>query len=131
MPSRVPAERLALGKCAEQLAAEHFERLGYRIVSRNWHKPEGELDLVVEHDGQVVFVEVRSRTGTETGHPLETVNAQKRARVIKAARMYIDEVQPEATSFRFDVVGVVFPSTEGHPELIHIEDAFQTGQRSH
>jgi putative endonuclease len=124
---RVLTKRQALGMRAEQLAADYFEQRGYVILTRNWRRPEGEIDLVVSAEGLCVFVEVRSRTGSERGHPLETVDARKRARVIRAARMYIDEERPQAAVFRFDVVGLTFALDESPPELVHVEDAFQVG----
>jgi len=125
MAGRVLSKRLALGHRAEALAAEYLESLGYTIIDRNWRRPEGELDLVAARDGLCVFVEVRSRTGSERGHPLETVNASKRARVLRSARLYLDEEKPQAAVFRFDVVGVTFALDESPPEIVHIEDAFQ------
>jgi putative endonuclease len=127
MADRVLTKKQALGMRAEQLAASYLEQRGYAILVRNWRRPEGELDLVVGTEGLCVFVEVRSRTGTERGHPLETVDARKRARVLRAARMYIDEERPQAAVFRFDVVGVTFALDESPPELVHVEDAFQAG----
>jgi putative endonuclease len=127
MAERVLTKKQALGMRGEQLAANHLEQRGYRIVARNWRRPEGELDLVVSAEGLLVFVEVRSRTGTERGHALETVDARKRSRILRAARMYIDEERPQAAVFRFDVVGVTFAIDEDPPELVHIEDAFQVG----
>jgi putative endonuclease len=117
--------RNTLGRRAEMLAADYLQKRGYAIVARNWRRPEGELDLVVTRDGLCVFVEVRSRTGVERGHPLETVNASKRARVLRAARLYLDEEKPPAVVFRFDVVGVTFTVDGAAPEIVHIEDAFQ------
>jgi len=128
MADGVLSKRLALGQHAESLAASYLEDLGYAILARNWRRPEGELDLVVGKDGLCVFVEVRSRTGIERGHALETVDARKRARVRRAARMYIDEEHPSAVVFRFDVVGVTFALDDSPPELVHIEDAFGTDQ---
>jgi putative endonuclease len=127
MAERVLTKKQALGMRAEQLATDYLERRGYAILARNWRRPEGELDLVVGTEGLCVFVEVRSRTGAERGHPLETVDARKRARVIRAARMYIGEERPQAAVFRFDVVGVTFALDESPPELVHVEDAFQAG----
>jgi putative endonuclease len=118
---------LALGRHAEGLAAEHLQGLGYTILARNWRRPEGELDLIVGRDSLCVFVEVRSRTGDERGHPLETVDARKQARVRRAALLYMDAEHPQATSFRFDVIGVTFAPDGGPPELIHVENAFQAG----
>jgi len=127
MGSRVPNGRHTLGRRAETLAADYLQERGYAIVARNWRRPDGELDLVVtrDRDSLCVFVEVRSRTGVERGHPLETVNASKRARVLRAARLYLDEEKPAATTFRFDVVGVTFALDGGASEIVHIEDAFQ------
>ena len=127
MADRVLSKKQALGMRAEQLAADYLEQRGYRILARNWRRPEGELDLVLSTEGLCVFVEVRSRTGAERGHPLETVDAHKRARVLRAARMYIDEERPQAAVFRFDVVGVTFALDESPPELVHVEDAFRVG----
>ena len=128
MADKVLSKRLALGQRAESLAARHLEQLGYVIVTRNWRRPEGELDLVASKEGLCVFVEVRSRTGTEQGHPLETIDARKRSRVRRAARMYMDEERPVAVVFRFDVVGVTFALDDSPPEIIHIEDAFTSGE---
>jgi len=127
MADRVLTKKQALGMRAEQLAADYLEQRGYGIVARNWRRPEGELDLVVSAEGLCVFVEVRSRTGSERGHALETVDARKRARVLRAARLYIEEERPQAAVFRFDVVGITFALDDGPPELVHIEDAFRVG----
>ena len=124
MADRVLTKKQALGMRAEQLAADYLEQRGYKILARNWRRHEGELDLVLSAEGLCVFVEVRSRTGTERGHPLETVDARKRARVLRAARMYIDEELPQASVFRFDVVGVTFALNDSSPELVYVEDAF-------
>ncbi len=125
MADSVVSKRLALGQRAESLAAAYLEERGYAILARNWRRPEGELDLVVGKEGLCVFVEVRSRTGIEQGHPLETIDARKRARVRRAARMYIDETHPAAAVFRFDVVGVTFAVEDTPPDLVHVEDAFE------
>jgi putative endonuclease len=119
------AARPGLGRRAEDLAAAHLEGAGFRIVVRNWRRPEGELDLVADDGGTCVFVEVRSRTGEDQGHPLETITASKRARVIRAARLYLAETPTPATAFRFDVVAVTFdPEGRAAPELLHIPNAF-------
>jgi putative endonuclease len=103
-----------------------LEQRGCSILARNWRRPEGELDLVAGAEDLCIFVEVRSRTGSERGHPLETIDARKRARILRAARMYIDEEHPNAAMFRFDVVGVTFALDDGPPELVYVEDAFRS-----
>ena len=102
--------------------------LGSRIVARNWRRPEGELDLVARaSDGTCVFCEVRSRTGEATGDPLESIDGRKRARVVRAARLYLNEEPVSATAFRFDVVGVTFFPDGSAPRVVHIPAAFEAG----
>jgi len=125
MGSRRLVARPARGRHAEELAARLLEQRGLTIVARNWRRPEGELDLVADDGGVCVFVEVRSRTGEAQGHPLEAITPQKRARVIRAARLYLDAGAPPATGYRFDVVGVTYPEDDGDPVLSYIPNAFE------
>jgi putative endonuclease len=127
MPSQRLAGRPNTGRRAEDLAAACLERAGLRIVARNWRRPEAELDIVADDAGTCVFVEVRSRTGEEMGHPLEAITPQKRARVIRAARLYLDEQPTPAAAYRFDVVGVTFWNDERAPDVIHVSGAFEVG----
>jgi len=115
------------GRRAEALAAAELERLGFRIIARNWRRPEGELDLVADDGGLCVFVEVRSRTGVEQGDPLESITPRKRAQVIRAARLFLDSETVPATGYRFDVVGVTFFDDGREPQLTHVPNAFEIG----
>jgi putative endonuclease len=117
--------RGATGRGAEDLAVALLEARGFRVVVRNWRRPEGELDVVADDGGTCVFVEVRSRTGQEFGHPLESINPRKRAQIARAARLYLEEVPTGAEAFRFDVVGVTFFADGRDPEVVHVADAFQ------
>jgi putative endonuclease len=121
---------LATGSRAEAFAARHLEEQGFRIVARNWRRPEGEIDIVADDRGTCVFVEVRSRTGRNWGHPLESVTPKKRARIIRSARLFLDGESTSswgwAGAFRFDVVGVIFSADGQVEECLHVRDAFQT-----
>lgn len=124
------AARPGKGRRAESLAAAFLEAAGFRIVVRNWRRhglQAGELDIVADDQGTCVFVEVRSRTGEAQGHPLEAITPQKRARVIRVARLYLAEETPTASAYRFDVVAVTFWPDDRPPDLVHIPDAFQVG----
>lgn len=113
------------GRRAEELAAAHLAARGLAIVARNWRRPDGEIDIVARDGTTCVFVEVRARTGEERGHPLETIDRRKRARIVRAARLYLDAEPATAAAFRFDVVGVVFAPAGGVIEVSHIADAFR------
>ena len=56
--------RHSLGRLGEELAAAHLERLGYRVIARNYRTRFGELDLVATDDGVLVFCEVKARRGS-------------------------------------------------------------------
>jgi putative endonuclease len=116
--------RRGAGQRAEQLAAELLAAKGLRIVARNWRQPGGEIDLVADDGGICVFVEVRSRTGEEFGHPLEAISPQKRAQVVRSARLYLASEAPAADGYRFDVVGVLFSPGDGSATCFHVPDAF-------
>jgi putative endonuclease len=121
------AGRLDTGRRAEDLACACLEQNGLRIVARNWRRREGEIDVVADDGGTCVFVEVRSRTGEERGHALETVTPRKRAQVIRSARLYLASETPAASGYRFDVVGVTFFDDGRTPEVSHVENAFEVG----
>ena len=132
MTGRLPAGRRTgrsdQGARAEELAEAYLAERGFRTIARNWRRPEGELDIVAFDGTTCVFVEVRSRTGEEFGHPLEAVTARKRAQVIRAARLFLDSESVTAEGFRFDVVGVLFTPDDAEPPVCtHVADAFRIG----
>lgn len=126
-----PGSSRARGRAVEVLVGEHLERHGLQILARNVELAAAELDLVaLDPRGAeeiIVFVEVRSRSTTECGTPIETIGRAKQTRLIRAATAWL--VQRglwERVPVRFDVVGVV---TDGASvrDLEWIEDAFSSG----
>ncbi len=114
----------ALGALAEARAAEFLQRKGYRVVDRNWTCRGGELDLVCDDRGTLVFVEVRARADARHGTPLETVVDGKRRRLVRAAEIYLHVKKQSTRACRFDVVAI---AGSGAGETIeHVEDAFAT-----
>jgi putative endonuclease len=119
--------RHQLGATGEQLAAEHLERLGYRIVERNFRTRWGELDIVAFDGHTLAFCEVKTRRiGGRAGTPLEAVAAGKRAQVRKMAGRWLVErrERPYADVLRFDAIGVSFDATGRLISLEHVEGAF-------
>jgi putative endonuclease len=103
-----------------------------RIVARNWRRDGregGEIDVIADDGGTCVFVEVRSRTGEERGHPLEAITPQKRGRVIRAARLFLEAERPAAAAYRFDVVAVTFWPDPLPPDVVHVRNAFDVSWR--
>ena len=102
------AARQSVGRLGERLAAEHLERLGYRILVRNHRTRFGELDLVACDDERIVFVEVKARR-SGPGRPLEKVDWRKQGQVRLIARAWLTETtdRPHRRDVRFDAIGVI------------------------
>ncbi len=101
------SERRAAGEAGEQLALEHLERRGLRLLARNVRARGGEIDLVMLDGLTLVFVEVRSRSARGLVGALESVTTAKQRRVLTAARAYLGRhPQHAARPCRFDVVGI-------------------------
>ncbi len=98
--------RQRLGRRGEDYAAGRLAALGYTVIVRNWRCRAGEIDLVAEKDGMLIFVEVRTRRGDRLGTPEESITPAKRARLIAAAQTYLDEHGQTDRDWRIDVAAV-------------------------
>lgn len=107
------------GQEQEYRAAIYLEERGYRILERNYRCRKGEIDLIAVHQGYLVFVEVKYRSGNRTGRPEEAVDFRKQKKISQTAAWYLKEKGLSLnTPCRFDVVAVT-------PEEIRIfPDAF-------
>lgn len=117
------------GKEGEDLAAAYLEGRGMVVMERNYRYERAELDLVCfepakpySAGGTIVFVEVKSRSGTGFGLPEEAVSIVKRRNLTRAAHAFLYERQLENAPCRFDVVSVMFDRSE--PVIRHIRNAF-------
>ena len=99
--------RLSLGKKGEVLARKHLKKLGYRILEQNYRCRFGEIDLIAKHNGYLVFVEVKTRSGLQFGQPSEAVTRSKRQQISKVALEYIAKNDLRDSPARFDVVTVL------------------------
>jgi len=117
--------RPALGRLGEQLAADHFARLGWPILERNYRTRFGELDLVVVDGDALVFVEVK--TCRESGRrPWDSLHELKQAQVRRMSTIWLAEVRrrPYFLTIRFDAVGIVVDARDRLVRLDHLRNAF-------
>ena len=111
------------GRRFEALAEALLNERGWRVLDRNVRFLRKEIDLVVEKDGLVAFVEVKGRSGPAFGHPLEAITRRKRQAISIAARGWIARSDFRARSYRFDAVSVrLMP--DGNFEVEHVEGAW-------
>jgi putative endonuclease len=108
--------RQRLGARGEQLAADWYAAHGYTVVARNWRCRDGELDLVVARDGELVFCEVKTRSSDRFGVPAEAVTPAKQRRLrVLAARYLAAGSDPPGVGrrgIRFDVASVMAGKVE-------------------
>lgn len=113
----------AKGRQGEDLAEQYLRRRGYRIIQRNYRAPCGEIDIIAEDKGVLVFVEVKTRTGSGFGTPAESVTFRKRQQISKAALVYLGQQLLFGAAARFDVVAVLLGKSS-EPRIELIKNAF-------
>jgi putative endonuclease len=120
-----PDSRKSLGRLGEQLAAEHLERLGWRMVERNFQTRFGELDLVAVDGVTLVFAEVKTCRVGRRG-PWDNLHERKQAQVRKIAGLWFNQRRgtPFFERIRFDAIGVLIDEHDTLVRLDHLEDAF-------
>lgn len=116
--------KVILGRIAEDAAALYLTERGYVIIERNCRFSTGEIDIIAEHCGELVFVEVRSRQGRTFGLPQETVNYKKQQKLRKLAYQYLKANRASERICRFDVVGIVFSRGQEIEAIELIKNAF-------
>jgi len=116
---------LELGRTAEALAVEHVERLGWRILPRNFSCRLGELDIVAmdEAGKELVVVEVRYRTFGDMQSPADSIGPKKLRTLVGAGRVYVDNIGWTGP-WRIDLVGITAHPREPQErwQLEHIEN---------
>lgn len=116
--SVVDRSNIARGQWGENLAAAHYRRLGYTVLDRNWRSGTGELDLIAERDGVVVFSEVKARRTDRYGPAAAAVGPAKQRRIRLLALEWLEQHRPQREGIRFDVVAIT------GTQVVLIESAF-------
>jgi putative endonuclease len=100
------ADRQALGRCGEDLAAQELTRRGYAILARRYRTRFGEIDIVAEDNRFIVFVEVKARRTARYGSAAEAVPSWKQRRIAAMALDYLAWTDRLNARCRFDVVAI-------------------------
>jgi len=94
------------GARGEDAAIKTLKRRGYRIVERNYRNRLGEIDVVAEEGGCLVFVEVKKRNTPFFGEAVCAIDERKKRHLVRAALFYLKEHRCSDRSVRFDVIGI-------------------------
>ena len=112
-------DKIKTGGIGEKLAAEFLESKGFRVVARNYRWKNAEIDLIVQRENWLVFVEVKTRASNAYGEPEAFVSRDQCRQIYKAADEYIFSRDWQG-HIRFDIVSV---RPGPIPEIVHFEDA--------
>ena len=114
----MPSQKRSVGEQGEMLAQAYLQEKGYTIIANNWHCQFGEIDIVAEKQKTLVFVEVKTRSGTQVQQAFAAITESKREKLIASAYLYLDAFAPNANDWRIDVVAV---ELEKSGRLVRIE----------
>lgn len=110
-----------LGKEGENAAVKYLLEKEYEIRHRNWHSGHRDLDIVAQKDGELVIVEVKTRSDACFGQPEDAVDRRKIRSIVASTDAYVRKFAIDLP-VRFDIITVVGNHPPFHIE--HIEDAF-------
>lgn len=105
----------------EDLAAAHLERLGWKVLERNWRCPDGEVDIIAVQPGSppvVVFCEVKCRRSTAFGQPVEAITAVKLAKLRQLVQAWLQQFDRPVPRVRLDAIGVLLDPSG--PRINHL-----------
>ena len=106
------------GNLGEIKATAYLKRQKYKILENNFQNKLGEIDIIAEKGGVIVFVEVKTRLTYKYGEPIEAVDYRKQNKIKKVAEIYLMIKNKSLSDVRFDVIEVL------DNNINHIENAF-------
>jgi putative endonuclease len=112
-----------VGKWGEDIAANFLTRHGFALIGRNVRTPEGEIDLILKKEGELVFCEVKTRSLGEYGYPEDAVTDEKMEHMLASAESYLGEHPEFAENWRIDVVAVIGNLNDPQPQIEWFENA--------
>lgn len=116
-----PSDPNALGLIGEEIAFDFLRQRGFKLLQKNYRNRFGEIDLIMQDDTCIVFVEVRLRSSKNFGGALDSIDYHKRSKLIKCAQHYMASCSGR-NDFRFDVIAIS-PNKSRH-EIQWLTNAF-------
>ena len=116
-------QRKKFGSRGENLAAAFLQGKGFRLIGQNWRCALGEIDLIMERDGDVRFVEVNTRQTTTYGYPEQAITPTKLKHLARAIELWLRQSKMRPKRYQADAVAIQF-SPQKEPEIRWIEGIF-------
>lgn len=113
---------MTLGKWGETIASSYLKQIGYIILEQNFSCRLGELDLIVQKEKLICFVEVKTRRSLNFGQPCEAVTKKKQGHIHRTIQYYLMKKNPVGFDLRIDVIEILVSGSQVC--LRHIPNAF-------
>jgi len=114
--------RAQFGQWGEETACNYLIKKGYKIVTRNYRSNFGEIDIIAEKKGGIIFVEVKARKTLMFGTPAAAVTKAKQIKIHRTAFQYLQTSTKRYRQFWFDVVEIYVDA--GKTTINHIQHCF-------
>lgn len=121
-PSKPGGHNQTIGKWGENQAEIYLTGKGYEILERNYRTPDGEIDLLCQQAGEIIFVEVKTRSNTNLGYPEEAITAEKWSHLVSAAEHYLADHPEINQNWRVDIIAIIGNRKIGLIDLTHFEN---------
>jgi len=115
------ASHLEVGKMGEDIARRFLEKQGHKIIEQNYRTKYAEIDLVAKKGNDLVFIEVRTKIGENFGTPEETINYDKKRKLLRNALAYVSRKKWKGP-YRIDAICIVLKSDYSVERLNHYEN---------
>lgn len=99
---------MSLGFEGEESACKYLTDIGYAVLTRNYHSRFGEIDIIAKDKDCLVFIEVKTRSNSSYGTPLEAITKSKLWKLIKTSQFYINQFKLGDIEYRFDAIEINF-----------------------
>ncbi len=116
-------QKQSIGRLGEKIAEKYLKKKGYKILERNYCLRGGEIDLIAQKDGRLIFVEIKTRTSDKFGMPEESIGYFKQKSLSRAIRNYLFKKNIKDQDYQFDVISVILNKEEKNNMIKHFENA--------
>ncbi|MBR2289097.1 MAG: YraN family protein [Clostridia bacterium] len=123
MSGSIKSKNKLKGNIGESLVTSYLEKYGYEVLDKNFSCNFGEIDVIFKDKQELVFAEIKTRTGTDYGFPAESVTNQKKKHILNTAKYFLHITGLSKEYIRFDVIEV-YLSDNQKPVINHIKNVF-------
>lgn len=111
-----------VGKVGENMALSFLRNKGYALLSRNYHTRWGEIDLIVEKDRKISFIEVKTRISTTQGKPYESVNQRKLYKLTRPIKHFLLQDRYRNRKLSLDVISIELNQNQSLREIKYFKN---------